>query len=335
MHARPFICAVGILAVSTLLSLSTPAVAAPRAFDYSVVSMGQVDLWGRARIVGTRQHAVNLLSEVEGQDDAVRLSGRSRLAGDVYTVSPTDVVSLSGSSAIGARRGHRGLQAAQNVHLGADDIPLPTLDAAAFGALATTMVDADTITRGNLTFQNIRIAAGTNPVFSGNINLLGLVLIESPNRVTFQGNVRLRGMIVGEDGEEGADNSIAATGTFYSRGVESLPNRPQFAALKAMGGSMLLAPDFDVTFAGRTRIRNGTIAAESLVLGDHSRARVHGSVLIYGSSLSLGGHTSLRTIYTPGAGLPPGLGASVPEPGTLAVLALGAMALAARKRYGR
>ena len=102
-----------------------------------------------------------------------------------------------------------------------------------------------------------------------------------------------------------------------------------------MGGSMLIAPSFDVSFNGNTRINNGTIAAESLRVAGNTRMTVKGSVLIYGNSpLNLGGNTYLQIVHTPGAGVPPGLGSPVPEPVSLMTM-LGGLGLAAMRRRRR
>ena len=57
----------------------------------------------------------------------------------------------------------------------------------------------------NVTYRNIRIPGGSNPTFSGNVVLEGIVYIETPNVVTFTGNADIRGIVVG-DGDI-ADNS--------------------------------------------------------------------------------------------------------------------------------
>jgi hypothetical protein len=307
-------------------------------FDYGVVSAGPISLSGNAQITGgTKAHRPAIFSELSGDPNAIELSGNARLAGDVYSVSPTDDVTLSGNTSIGGLRPKQMSSLAdQHIHLNQAVLALPSLNVAAFEALATNVIDANSATHGNMTLQNIRIAAGTNPVFSGNVNLRGLVLIESPNVVRFEGNVNLVGMIVGEnaaDDPSGAD-SISFAGNVRSRGVQALPNKAPFKQIRKMGGSMLIAPDFDVSFQGNTKINNGTIAVDSLSFTGNTRAKVDGSVLIYGNTqFDLHGNTRLLIEHGPNQGMPPGLGASVPEPASLLVTALGALAaLRARRR---
>ncbi|MHC4678528.1 MAG: hypothetical protein ACYTEK_07500, partial [Planctomycetota bacterium] len=45
---------------------------------------------------------------------------------------------------------------------------------------------------------NATIAAGTNPLFKGSVTIEGVLVVESPNVVTFGRNVALQGLIVAE-----------------------------------------------------------------------------------------------------------------------------------------
>jgi len=307
---------------------------AMRLFDYGIASRGRIIMTGNARVLGVNDpHEADILSATYSTPEAVRLTGNPTIDGDVSTCSPFSYVSITGNPDIG---GHTDWDVIQDhIHTGIGDVAFPEIDPTVFEPFATNLVDSSTNTNGNRTFENIRIAAGTNPTFSGNTTLRGVVFIEAPNKVRFSGNLDFTGVIVTEDAGEDAydDNTIRFTGNMTSAGVETLPDAPQFAALREMPGSMLLAPGFGVHFTGNFGTVNGAMAADKFVLTGNSGGIVHGPIISYGDSdFTLTGNAHLAIDRGHYLHAPSGF---VPEPATAALLAVAAAALVRPRRRMR
>ncbi len=258
---------------------------AMRLFDYGIASRGRIIMTGNARVLGVNDpHEADILSATYSTPEAVRLTGNPTIDGDVSTCSPFSYVSITGNPDIG---GHTDWDVIQDhIHTGIGDVAFPEIDPTVFEPFATNLVDSSTNTNGNRTFENIRIAAGTNPTFSGNTTIRGVVFIEAPNEVRFTGNLDFTGVIVTEDAGEDAydDNTIRFTGNMTSAGVEDLPDTPQFADLREMPGSMLLAPGFGVHFTGNFGTVNGALAADQFMMTGNSGGIVRGPIICYSDS---------------------------------------------------
>jgi hypothetical protein len=118
----------------------------------------------------------------------------------------------------------------------------PTVDTSQFAGYATT-----TYTAGMATMQNVRIPAGTNPDFTGNVTIQGVLYIESPNNVKFRGNTLMQGFIVFEGKNTSAVNVIDGSGNFT---YGDLPLDTKFDPLRAITGISILAPTTTVTMGG-------------------------------------------------------------------------------------
>ena len=117
-----------------------------------------------------------------------------------------------------------------HVTFGVDTSILPVPDITSFQQYVQNIVDEDTQTTGNKTFQNIKILSGTNPTFTGNINLDGIIYVESPNIVSFSGNIVIRGLIVADGDSEFpyATDSISFTGNLSTYDCSYLPAGEDF-----------------------------------------------------------------------------------------------------------
>ncbi|HOF17846.1 MAG TPA: hypothetical protein PK082_02970, partial [Phycisphaerae bacterium] len=261
----------------------------------------------------------SILSATSATNETFRLTGNCDIDGDLFMTNPDGYASLTGNVTVG------GVSAsdpaiAEHIHIGVPDAPFPEVDPSVFAPFATCLVDSGTSTSGNKTFNNIRIKAGTNPTFSGNIQLNGVIFIETPNRVHFSGNVTLKGVIVTEDaGDDVYDtNTIKFTGNMTARGVEELPDTPEFHDLRQMPGSFLLAPGFGVEFTGNFGTVGGTMAADSYKFTGNAGGIVKGSVICYSDSdFKLTGNSSLTIDRSGNPETPPGF--SLPPTFTMTV----------------
>ncbi|NLF30900.1 MAG: hypothetical protein GX591_08445 [Planctomycetes bacterium] len=292
-------------------------------FDYGVASRSKIVMTGNARILSASDddpHWADILSATYTDPEAVKLTGNPTIEGDISTCDPASHVSVTGNPDIGGETNWEAIQA--HIHTGIGDVEFPEVDPTVFEPFATNIVNSSTGTSGNKVFENIRIAAGTNPTFSGNITIRGVVFIEAPNRVQFTGNLNFTGVIVTEDaGEDVYDtNTIRFTGNMSSQGVEDLPDTPQFAELREMPGSMLLAPGFGVHFTGNFGTVNGAMAADRFVMTGNSGGTVHGPIICYSDSdFTMTGNAHFTIDRSRYQGDPPGFAQTstmVPAPDT-------------------
>ena len=281
-------------------------------FDYGVASRSAVCLTGNASIHGANDPSeANLLSTTTSTLESFHLTGNCHLDGDIYSANPNSYVTLTGNVTVGEATG----SAIQNhIHIGVGDTEFPEVDPTVFAPFATNIVDSHTTTSGNLTFTNIRIRANTNPTFSGNTTLRGVVFIEAPNQVRFTGNLNCTGVIVTQDAGENVytTNTLRFTGNTTLRGVEELPDTPEFAQLRQMPGTSLLAPGFGVTFTGNFGSVGGCMAADAFTWTGNASGTIRGSIINYSdSAFTLTGNSRITIDRSGTPSVPPGF--AVPQ----------------------
>jgi hypothetical protein len=148
-----------------------------------------------------------------------------------------------------------------------------------------------------------------------------VLLIKSPNKVTFNGNVNIQGVIVSDNSGVGTllTNTITFTGSGNTTaGLESLPDVPPWQTLRTMGGSFLIAPGYDVKFTGNFNAIAGNVVGDRINVQGSSDLTISGSMVALKQTLTMGtnGVLSFKTNPT---GLHVGLRFSdryVPDPTT-------------------
>lgn len=214
----------------------------------------------------------SILSTTYSATTAIDLTGNIDVSGDVSVANPEGEVSLQGN-----------VQIDGDIRIGVDQPKFPEIETAVFEQYAINEVGPGTPTSGNRYFENIRILADTNPIFGGNITMRGIVYIESPNRITFTGNLDLVGAVVVEP-PPGAldldDHCIHFTGNTSTNGTSALPvDAHQFDGLRDLTGSFVLAPGYEVEFTGNFRTINGSIAASRFKFTGNASGTIVGSIL--------------------------------------------------------
>ena len=270
--------------------------------DYGVATRGTVSL-SKAFILGTPDAARgSLLSTNTADSTAVELSGwTAEVGGDVYLSHPTGQVTGDGvvagdSDDDGNWDGH--------VHPNTPAPEFPSADTSAYVAYLVGKETVITGSTGAAYLSNIRIRAGANPTFSGGGTYEGVILIEAPNQVTFSGGPTIRGVIVAANPEEAsAGNKISFTGGTTVHGPETLPD--SFGTLKAMKGSVVLAPNFSLDLSGGSTTFGGAVLAKAMTVTGGSGGTITGTVMLTGNAeLSMTGGSTI-TIADGGAGVPP------------------------------
>jgi hypothetical protein len=278
--------------------------------NYGIATKSDVQLNGNSRIRGANNAAeANILSGTYTTNPAFKLNGNVSIQGDVSASSPDAQVSMTGNCSIGGVASSNP-SINSHIHLGIGAVDFPEVDPTVFESFATNIVDSHTSTSGNKTFNNIRIRANTNPTFSGNINLNGVVYIEQPNKVTFAGNLNVTGVIVTQDAGDNVytANTIKFAGNTTSRGVDQLPDTADFHTLRSMTGSFLLAPGFGVEFTGNFGTVNGAMAADQFKFTGNAGGTVKGMIINYSdSSFILNGNSSIVIDKSTGNTTPPGI----------------------------
>ncbi|MHC4659377.1 MAG: pilus assembly PilX N-terminal domain-containing protein [Planctomycetota bacterium] len=264
-------------------------------FDYGVATKGPLHLSGNIELEGINVSVESdVFIESAGQNEALSIIGNSQIAGDVRITNPDAYVTLQGGQA--AIGGDTGDAALDHVSIGEKPPEFPMPDPSYFEDYAVNVVDSSTDTTADANYENIRIVAGTNPVFTGNVTLKGIVFIETPNIVTFAGGMTITGIIVGDGdlNDDSATNQINLLGTVESFPVSDLPAEEQFAGLHDETGTFILAPGFQVSFGGNFQTLNGAVAGNGIEFFGDAGGTINGTLINYSDeAMNLSGNSDL------------------------------------------
>lgn len=249
-------------------------------FKYGLATKGPIQFPNNPTTTTvTSNWEADIYTESSSSMVAVQVGGNTNFDGDISIGNPSAVVDFAGSVQIGGDTGQAAID--NHVSIGVEPVEFPAADTSRFIPYATgPEVDSTTmdLTKG-LTLTNATIPAGTDPVFDGTVIIEGVLLIEQPNVVTFNRNVELRGIMVGENGVYSAsDNRIDVAGNFASL---PLPSDSQFDALRHEEGSSIIVPDFQVSFTGNYSAIEGVVAAGTLHFSGNASAVVKGSLISF------------------------------------------------------
>jgi len=265
---------------------------------YGVASRSRVQMTGNARIQGANNDDEgSVLSATYSYTQAVSLTGNVNISGDVAVCNPSGQIQKTG-----------------NIHIGGDEIigastpTWPEVDPSVFEPYIESTLSGST--SGNKTFYNIRIPAGKNPTFSGNIKLYGVIYIEAPNKVKFTGNTTITGVIVAEKPQVPSltANQVQFTGNMSTAGVESLPSDPRFNGLRDLTGSFLLADGYAASFTGNFSTINGCMVASQFSFTGNAGGTVKGGILnLNDSDFTMTGNANVTIDKENAYGQPAGL----------------------------
>ncbi|KPK41883.1 MAG: hypothetical protein AMJ65_08600 [Phycisphaerae bacterium SG8_4] len=250
-------------------------------FDYGIATRGPLHMQGSPDVDGLNENSeADVYIESENVLDALSMAGSSAIAGNVRIGNPNAQASVGNSCSIGGESGQGAID--NHVAIGAPPFEFPGLDIVRFEDYVESDLDPGTDTSNDMTLDNIRILADTNPHFSGNVSLRGIVFVESPNIVRFTGNTDIIGIIIG-DGDldlPSEDNELIFLGNVGSQSVSELG--AEFGDLRQETGTFLVAPGFSVSFNGSFETLNGVIAASAVDFSGNSGGIINGAVMNYG-----------------------------------------------------
>jgi hypothetical protein len=297
-----------------------------KVFDYGVASRGSIHVSGNVVIDGANSPDEATVLSASAEPVAIEAGGHATIGGDLYvtTEDPNSVVLVGGGLTIGGES-DPDVILQDHVHIDVEDPGFPEIDITPFVGLTKSIVDSNTdLTGGSLTINNALVKAGTNPDFPSNTVINGILFIETPNVVTFHTGAVINAVIVTQDasGSDIADNQLDFKGQVTAPGVEALPDGDEFAEIKELAGTVILAPGFALTFRGNTNNFNGVIAADQLTFLGNSNISgdLAGTILgLADVEMSFQGNVTLQLSRPPDRGPPPGFKHSrglTPKPDT-------------------
>ncbi len=248
-----------------------------KVLDYGLASRGQISISGSAKILSVGNPSDASILSASASDEAIVLDGSVTIDGDLYTAGADTYVSITGSPSVAGSTDPVVID--EHLHEGVDPPDFPAVDISDIVPLATNLMDADTGT-GEPVYNNIRIAAGTNPVFSSAVVLNGVIYVEAPNIVKFSGQTTLNALIITQDSDQPIANcQLEFSGGVQANGVEALPDTSEFIPVKQYTGTFILAPGFAASFSGNFGTIAGMIAADQLTFTGTAEGIVQGTVL--------------------------------------------------------
>jgi Tfp pilus assembly protein PilX len=206
-------------------------------FDYAIASKGRVAMMNGSvtGFDGVSPTIATILSS-KTTSPAVSVSGGS-IGGDISVTAP-GLISVTGGSVGGTSNISDIIEDHTKL---VDEPSFPIFDTSEYKQYAT-----NTYTGGS-TLKNVRIPANTNPTFSGNVLIQGVLYVESPNRLSFRGGVLIEGIIVIENKGTPKDNVIDMRGSFTQR---PYPPAPEFDKLRSVTGVSIFAPTASLVISG-------------------------------------------------------------------------------------
>jgi hypothetical protein len=249
-------------------------------FDNGMASKNTVIIDTKIPITGNPASHAGILSISNANPPVTvgTLLNPSSIAGDITVLQDLNP-NVSLGSSVGGAIIPGDIQANHVKHLKPEDVPeFPTPSTLAYKKYATNLYVG-----GLGAYENVLIPPNTNPNFNSGTTIKGIVYIQQPNNIKFNGNVSITGVIVTED--VGVGNLVTNVLNFQGnggtkQGVEALPNLPQFAGLKTdLAGSFIVAPGFDVNFTGNFGSIAGHILGDRVTLQGSSDATISGSII--------------------------------------------------------
>jgi hypothetical protein len=261
-------------------------------FDYGIATRGPLMTQGNVDIeTFNEKFWADIYIESLSSALALEMIGKSSIAGKVTIANGFAYIDIANSSSV---YGATGEAAAQYITIGADACTFPVPNPQDFeGYIQTTFQPGDPTS--NTTLTNIEIPPDTNPQFTGNTTINGIVYVRQPNVVRFVGNATINGIIVAEGQLEAPSelNQLDFGGTVVSNDVSTL-SAEEFGTLTEETGTFIVAPGFSVSFGGNASMINGVIAASGVQFYGNAGGTINGSIINYSDDrMELAGNTDL------------------------------------------
>jgi Tfp pilus assembly protein PilX len=265
-------------------------------FDFGVATKGALIMDGQAEFEAVNMAIeASVYIEADGVvNDALAMTGLASIAGDVFIADPYSTYTIGDHASV---NGAFGEDADEHILVGSDYVDFPTPNPGYFRPFATGIeISGSSDWSTSSVLNNAVIKAGTNPTFSGDVTINGVLFIETPNVVKFSGKSTINGLIVGDGSidEESGGNSILFAGQVQGNNVSTLEGA-EFEAIKSETGTFIMAPGFNLNFAGQTSYDNGVIAANGLTFSGMAGGTINGTIINYSQeqAMTLSGQNTL------------------------------------------
>ncbi len=248
-------------------------------FNYGLATKGALWFPGNPTIRGdTYNWEGDIYIECPNDLVALYAGGNINLDGDINIYNPNASVDFDGDVLIAGDWGQTAID--NHIFTGVDPVEFPIADTQQFTQYATgDIINASTDTTKSMILTNATIKAGTNPIFESNVTINGILLIESPNIVQFDGNVQQNGIIVGDGNTDYKEyNSITFVGNFATG---SCPAGSEFDAIRDETGSSILTPTFFTFFEGNFNTLDGIVAVNGAKFSGNVNAEINGTIINY------------------------------------------------------
>jgi len=272
-------------------------------FNYGVASKGKITTGGASYILGNPDPAMGSVLSTDMTDAIPVAIGGKQVSGDISITNPSGSVSYSGASIGGTSDP---TQIPNHIHIGVQPPTFPTIDSSVY----TNAVTMSAFTPGARTLSNVYIPPNTNPSFAANTIIQGVLWVQSPNKVSFGGNLTVTGVIVVDNNTtfNAATNQINFTGSVRASGVQNLPNNSTYANLRSLTGAFILAPGYALNFSGDFGSVAGSVIASQISMTGNATGTVQGSVIgVDNQPLTLNGSADITIASTGTSNYPAGV----------------------------
>jgi hypothetical protein len=272
--------------------------------NYGIAAHGPISLSGNAIVTGASNAAQGSVLSATATGTPLTMSGNVSISGDFSDTNASGTLSMSGNIKIGGYSPSNPNFTA-HVHKGITVPVFPTVDTSIYLPYATSTYASSS--GANITVVNAIIPPNTNPTFSGNTTIQGVLYIKTPNRVSFSGNVTIQGAIVVENNPTGS-NTMNFSGNVSATSMGTLPATAQFpAGERALTGAFLLAPSYAVSMSGNFGTIGGSLVADSFTFSGNAGGEVDGSVIALKDIPFTESGNSPFVIGIPVSGIPAGI----------------------------
>jgi len=250
-------------------------------FNFGLATKGPINYTGNPTTTGVAEAwEADIYVESSGSTTALSVAGNTQFHGDIMIGNPAANASFGADVIIDGDHNQDAID--NHVHIGVDPVAFPEPDTARFTTYANGDVIDSTTDLGTYTntLVNCSVAAGTNPVFPKSVIIQGILLIESPNVVTFTQNVALQGIIVGQ-GDPTVDPAIDRIDVLGNFASGPYPAGVEFDAIRAEEGTSIVAPGFAMSFQGNFSTLEGVVAVSGVTFSGNVNAQIKGTIINY------------------------------------------------------
>jgi len=262
-------------------------------FNYGLATKGPLLFTGNPTVNGVNSNSeADMFIGSQNNELALLVTGNTNFEGDISIANADANAVFQRDVIIGGDHGQEAIDNHVSKGVEAPEFPIP--DTEHFRQYATgNTIDSGTDISRSMTLTNVTIEAGTNPTFAGNIIIEGILFIEPPNIVTFNRNVALNGIIVGNgDPENPGTNKISFLGNFATN---PYPPGAEFDAIRCETGSSILAPGFAASFEGNFSALGGVMAVSGAHFSGNVNALIKGTIINYSEDpVTIDGNATLN-----------------------------------------